>query len=110
MSFPYPPKQVNLVINKGTTFRFFQEILDTTTNLPFDLTGFSARFEARELYARTLVLSQVFPWCDEGGVHLELTPEDSLNLTWDRATYFIQVTDRVTGQVTTVFEGFVLVK
>lgn len=109
MSFPYPPKRVNLEVKLGTTYKFFKQILDTTTNLPLDLTGFTATFIAKELYATTLVLSQIVPWCDAQGVHLVLSPEDSLDLTWNRAKYTLQVTDTVTGNVTTVFEGLILV-
>lgn len=110
MAFPYPPRQINLEIEQGTTYQFNQLVFDTTTNLPLNLTNFIAEFTAKESYAHTEILVGIVVTCDAQGVHFTIDPAKTLDLTWDRGYYKIQATDTIGLSTTTLFEGLLLVK
>ncbi len=107
--FPYPPQQKNLEIEVGTSYSFREQILDTTTKLPRDISGYTAMVEVRENYAKTKVLTSIKPYCTQYEVCFDLYPEDTKDLLWDRGYYKLVVTDGY-GTYYTVFEGLVLVK
>ena len=93
----------------GTSYSFREKILDTTTNLPEDISGYTATIEVREFYAKTIVLKDIKPYCTQYEVCFDLFPEDTKGLIWERGYYKIQVTDGY-GTYYTVFERLVLIK
>lgn len=111
-----PAVKVNLVIEQGATFRKTWTLKDADGN-PVDLTGYTARSQARPAVdsATTLWDLTSSPAAGMtvdgpgGSVTMEHTDEETAAFAWSRGVYDVEI-ESPTGDVARLSEGSVRVK
>ena len=101
--------KANLVIDQGTDFYATIDVVDTS-DLPFNLTGYTAYAQMRKNYASSTAYD--FVCADNntlGQIELKMTSTVTKDLEPGRYMYDVEIISDSSGDVTRVAEGIVTV-
>lgn len=109
--------EVNISIEAGTDFFLETTYVDSSTNLPQDVTGYKALLEVRDSWENPIILfkadetSQILLGGANGLIAVHFLPTDSSSSTqtvysWTRGVYHLTLTD-ISGIKTRILTGYI---
>ena len=108
MAFPYIPKVQNLEIKPGTTYTFSGQVLDTTTNLPIDLSGYTASGSFKDVSGAFDVLPSAASSLSISSTTISfvISSSDTDKVNWNLGFYYLYVISP-SNIITSVFAGII---
>ena len=90
---------INVSINAGTNYVLPLQWVNLSTNLPFDLSGYSSKLQVRASYTDPIILlemstanGRIILGGAQGDIDVVFVPSDTLGIAWSKAIYDLLVT------------------